>query len=152
MAHRMDTDELLAFLTGVPAHTGKLATIRADGRPHLAPVWFALDRSTAAADSPIGDVVFNTGADTVKGRNLQRDPRVSICIDDEVPPFSFVTIDGIATVGEVLDDVVHWAALIGGRYMGQENAATFGRRNGVPGELVVRLRPTKIVAVAGLAD
>ncbi len=148
----MNADELLAFLTGEPTHTGKLATIRADGRAHVAPVWFALDTSTAAADSPIGDVVFNTGTDTLKGRNLQRDPRVSICIDDEVPPFSFVTIDGIATVSAVLDDVVHWATLIAGRYMGQENAAAFGRRNGVPGELVVRLRPTEIVAVAGLAE
>jgi hypothetical protein len=34
----MDADELLAFLTGKPAHTGKLATIRADGRAHVAPV------------------------------------------------------------------------------------------------------------------
>jgi PPOX class probable F420-dependent enzyme len=148
----MEADELLAFLSGEPAHTGILATIRADGRPHVAPVWFVLDTSTAAADSPVGDIMFNTGTDTVKGRNLQRDPRVSFCIENESPPFSFVTIDGIATVSDALDDVVRWATSIGGRYMGQENAEALGRRNGVPGELVVRLRPTKIVAVAALAD
>jgi PPOX class probable F420-dependent enzyme len=111
-----------------------------------------LDLSTADDDSPIGDVVFNTDAESLKGRNLRRDPRVSLCIDHEQPPFSFVTIDAIATIGEELDDVVRWATVIGGRYMGEENAEAFGRRNGVPGELVVRLRPTHIVAVADLSE
>ena len=36
--------------------------------------------------------------------------------------------------------------------MGAENAEAYGRRNGVPGELLVRVRPTHIVAVADLAD
>ena len=150
--HPMSHDQLVAMLTGEPAHTGKLATVRHDGRPHVAPIWFALDASTAAADSPIGDIVFNTGTGTVKGQALQRDPRVSLCVDDERPPFSFAIIEGVATLSEDLAEVAHWAAIIGGRYMGQDRAEEYGRRNGVPGELLVRLRPTHIVSAADLAE
>jgi hypothetical protein len=144
--------ELLAFLTVGPKHTGKLATVRADGRPHVAPIWFVVDASTAGSDSPIGDVVFNTGANTLKGKCILRDPRVALCIDDERPPHSFVMIDGLATISEELDDVAYWAAIIGGHYMGAERAEEFGKRNGVPGELLVRVRPTNIVATADVAD
>jgi hypothetical protein len=58
----------------------------------------------------------------------------------------------VASISEDLEEVAHWAAVIGGRYMGEERAEEFGRRNGVPGELLVRLRPTHVVAVADLAD
>ena len=59
----MTSDERRAFLlTGT--RTGKLATVRPDGRPHVAPVWFVLDGVTEKGDV----VVFTTGADTVKGR------------------------------------------------------------------------------------
>jgi len=63
-----------------------------------------------------------------------------------------VTIDGVASVSDDLDDVVRWATVIGGRYMGSARAEEYGRRNGVPGELVVRVRPIHITAVADLAD
>jgi hypothetical protein len=150
--HPMTHDELVDLLTGEPAHTGKLATVRADGRPHVAPIWFVLDRSTADADSPLGDIIFNTGADTLKGKALRRDPRVSLCVDDERPPFSFASIEGVVSLSEELDEVVRWAAIIGGRYMGADRAEEFGRRNGVAGELLVRLRPTHIVSARDLAD
>jgi PPOX class probable F420-dependent enzyme len=150
--HPMSNEELRTFLTGQPAHTAKLATVRADGRPHVAPIWFMLDLARVDDDSPLGDIVFNTGGDTLKGKALRRDPRVALCIDDETPPFSFVTIEGVATLIEDLDEVVHWATLLGGRYMGDDQAEAYGKRNGVPGELLVRVRPTNIVAVADLAD
>ena len=152
MARPMNDDELLAFLTGEPKHTAKLATVRADGRPHVAPIWFVVDGTTAGDDSRICDLIFNTGADTLKGKSLRRDPRVALCIDDERPPHSFVIIEGVATLSEDLGEVRHWAAVIGGRYMGQERAEEFGARNGVPGELVVRVRPTNIVAMVHLSD
>jgi PPOX class probable F420-dependent enzyme len=148
----MTTDEVRAFLAGLPARTGKLATVRADGRPHVAPVWVALDTAAADDGSPVGDLVFNTGADTVKGANLLRDPRVALCFDDERAPFAFVSIDGVATCGDDLAEVRRWAAVIGGRYMGEDRAEEFGRRNGVPGELLVRVRPTRITAFGDLAD
>jgi PPOX class probable F420-dependent enzyme len=148
----MSDRELLAFLGGEPKHTAKVATTRGDGRPHVAPVWFALDTSAVARDNPIGDIVFNTGAGTVKGRGLRRDPRVCLCVDDERPPHSFAIIEGVATLSEELGEVRRWATIIGGRYLGEENAEAMGARNGVPGELLVRVRPTRISAVAGLAD
>jgi len=148
----MSDDEVVAFLEQLPARTGKLATVRADGRPHVAPIWFALDRSAAGPDSPVGDLVFNTAASTVKGRNIARDPRIALCVDDDRPPFSFVTVEGEAAVSEDPDELHHWATVIGGRYMGAERAEAYGARNGVPGELVVRLRPTHIVAQARLSD
>jgi PPOX class probable F420-dependent enzyme len=147
----MTEDELVALLESVPAHTGKLATVRLDGRPHVAPIWFVLDRSTAGPDSPLGDILFNTAADTLKGKSLARDGRVALCVDDEQPPFSFATFEGVATISDDLDQVAHWATVIGGRYMGADRAEEYGRRNGVAGELLVRLRPTHIVSAADLA-
>jgi len=152
MAHTMDSDEVVAFLEALPARTGKLASVRADGRPHIAPVWYALDRSTAGPDSPIGDLVFSTNVATVKGRNLTRDPRLALCVDDDKPPFSFVIVEGTATVSEDPDALLPWATVLGGRYMGTDRAEEYGARNAVPGELLVRLRPTRITAMSGLAS
>jgi PPOX class probable F420-dependent enzyme len=152
MARPMTEDELVELLGGTSNHTAKLATTRSDGRPHVAPVWFALDRSAAAPGNPIGDIVFNTGAATAKGTGLRRDPRVCICVDDERPPHAFAVIEGTATLSEALDEVRRWATVIGGRYLGQESAEAMGERNGVPGELLVRVRPNHIVALAELAE
>lgn len=126
------------------ARTAKLATVSADGRPHVAPIWFDLD----------GEVlVFNTGENTVKGRNIQRDGRVSLCIDDEAPPFAFVIISGQAEiVTPTADMLVYWATRIAKRYMGADQGEAYGQRNGVPGELLVRVTPGKVLAKNGIAD
>ena len=140
----MTEAQVHAFLTAVPPRTGKLATVRADGRPHVAPVWFDVDHD--------GSVVFNTGESTVKGRNLARDPRASFCVDDERPPFSFVVLEGVVEISKDLDEIRRWATRIGGRYMGPERAEEYGSRNGVSGEWVVRLRPDNVVSALNLAD
>ncbi len=125
------------------ARTGKIAWVASNGAPHVAPIWFVLDGD---------DVVFNTGADTGKGRSLAREGRASLVVDDEAPPFSFVKIDGAVTLHDDLDEVRRFATLIGGRYMGADRADEFGRRNGVPGELLVRLHPSKVTAAFDVAD
>lgn len=143
MTDRAPLDEaVLAFLTE-GTRTAKLGYVASDGRPLVAPVWFVVDGQ---------QLVFNTGKDTAKGRAFARDPRVVVCVDDERPPFSFVQIQGTVTLGEDPDELVETATRIGGRYMGPDRAEEFGRRNGVPGELVVRLTPTKVVAAFDLAD
>ncbi|MGW4700297.1 PPOX class F420-dependent oxidoreductase [Streptomyces sp. NPDC004285] len=139
---RMTEDQWRAFVSE-GTRTGKLATVRDDGSPHVVPVWFLLDGD---------DLVFNTGRDTVKGRNLARDGRVSLCVDDDTPPFAYVSLRGRAELSEDPAELRHWAARIGGRYMGADRAEEFGERNAVPGELLVRVRIEKVVAEAGVAD
>ncbi|WP_405774083.1 PPOX class F420-dependent oxidoreductase [Streptomyces sp. NBC_00859] len=142
MAQQMSEDQWRAFVSH-STRTGKLSTVRADGSPHVAPVWFVLDGQ---------DLVFNTGSSTVKGRNLARDGRVALCVDDDRPPFSFVVLQGRATLSEDLAEVRHWAGRIAARYMGEERAEEFAGRNGVAGELLVRVRIQKVLAQADLAD
>lgn len=124
------------FLT-TGTRTGKLGWTARDGRALVAPVWFVVDD---------GEIVFNTGADTAKARALIRDPRAVLCVDLEEPPFAFVQVQGEATTSSDPGELLRTATEIGGRYMGPERAQEFGRRNGVPGELVVRLRPYKVNA------
>jgi PPOX class probable F420-dependent enzyme len=142
MAQKMTDEEWRAFVSA-GTRTGKLATVRADGSPHVAPIWFVLDGD---------DLVFNTGKETVKGHNLARDGRVALCVDDDRPPYSFVVLHGRAQLSEDLEDLRHWATRIGARYMGEERAEEFGARNGVPGELLVRVPIDKVVAVRDLAE
>jgi PPOX class probable F420-dependent enzyme len=138
----MADDERRAFLMH-GTRTGKLGTVRADGRPHIAAVWFVLDGD---------DVVFMTGEDTLKGRNLRRDPRATLYVDDDAPPFAFVRCDGRVTITEDLEEMLGWSTQIAGRYMGAALAESYGRRNAVPGELLVRLTPERTVTGAGVAD
>ncbi|MFD8378024.1 PPOX class F420-dependent oxidoreductase [Streptomyces sp. NPDC059679] len=142
MARKMTKDQWQKFISE-GTHTAKLSTVRADGSPHIAPVWFLLDGD---------DIVFNTGADTVKGRNMARDGRVSLCVDDDRPPFSFVTLQGRAELSDRLEEVRDWATRIAARYMGEDLAEQYGARNGVPGELLVRVRIEKVIALADVAD
>lgn len=143
MAREMTVEEARAFLAA-GTRTGKLAVVRRDGAPFVVPVWFVVD-----AD---GSLVFTTGARTVKGRAIRRDPRVSICVDDENPPFDYVRVDGVSEVSEDPDATLPWATAIARRYMGDDLAEQFGRRNAVPGELLVRVRPVRVVALAGITD
>jgi PPOX class probable F420-dependent enzyme len=142
MAQNMTDTEWREFVSR-GTRTGKLSTVRADGGPHIAPIWFLLDGD---------DVVFNTGKSTVKGRNLVRDGRVALCVDDDRPPFDFVVLQGRARITEDPDELRHWAARIGARYMGEERAEEFGARNGVPGELLVRFKIDKVLAQKAVAD
>ncbi|MEU9162216.1 PPOX class F420-dependent oxidoreductase [Streptomyces sp. NPDC048424] len=145
MAKKMTQEEWRAFVSH-STRTGKLSTVREDGSPHIAPIWFVLD-----GDS----FVFNTGKDTVKGRNLARDGRVALCVDDDQPPFSYVVLQGRAEISGYDDDadaLLTWATRIGARYMGEERAESFGRRNAVPSELLVRVPIDKVIALAAIAD
>ncbi|MEE1736504.1 PPOX class F420-dependent oxidoreductase [Streptomyces sp. BE147] len=142
MAHHMTDEERRAFLSE-GTRTAKVSTVRADGSPHIAPVWFLLDGD---------ELVFSTGKETVKGRNLARDARVAVCVDDDRHPFAFAVLHGRAELSEDPDRLRHWATRIAARYMGEEKAEEFGRRNGVPGELIVRVRVDKVLAMAAVAD
>ena len=50
------------------------------------------------------------------------------------------------------EELLRWATTIGGHYMGEEKAEQYGRRNGVPPEMVVRVTPTRVVAKVAVAS
>jgi len=140
----MNREEWRAFLLAEPARTAKLATVRPDGRPHVAPIWIDLDDDDT--------IVFTTGAGTAKGRALLAEPRVALCVDDDRPPFSFVVVEGRAEVSDDPEALLDWATRLGGRYMGADRAEEYGRRNGVSGELLVRVTPTRVLAHRDVSD
>lgn len=142
MSRQMTRDEVRAFLQ-YGTRTGKLGTVRRDGRPHVVPIWFVLDGD---------DLLFTTGAGSVKALAMRRDPRVCLCVDDERPPYAFVSIEGEASLNDDVAAMLPVATAIGARYMGADRAEEFGRRNAVPGELLVRVRPTRVLAEADISD
>jgi PPOX class probable F420-dependent enzyme len=135
------SSEVIAFLSE-GTRTGMVGFLASDGRPLVAPVWFIVDN---------GQLVFNTSRESAKGRALVRDSRVVICVDDPHPPYSFVQVQGIASLHDETEDKLDIATRIGGRYMGADRADEFGRRNAVPGELVVRVQPTKVNSAFNVA-
>lgn len=136
------TPDVVEFLS-TGTRTGMLGYLARDGRPLVAPVWFIVDD---------GHLVFNTGKGTAKGRALHRDPRVVLTVDDPHPPFSFVQVQGVAELSEDPAGLIDTATRIASRYVGADLADDYGRRNGVPGELIVRVAPTKIIKAFNVAD
>ena len=138
---KMTKEEVTEFLLEMP-RTAKIATVREDGRPHVAPIWFDLDGDT---------LIFTTWHESVKAANMARDGRISLCVDDEVPPFAYVLIEGEVDISTDPDELLHWATRIAGRYMGPNLAEAYGKRNSVKGELLVRVTPTHVVAQKNIA-
>jgi len=138
---KMTKDEYLNFISE-GTRTGKLATVNKDGSPHVVPIWFLVDGE---------NIVFSTGLGSVKYKNMERDPRVCISVDEEKDLFSFVKIDGTTTFSTDADESIKWATKIAERYMGRENAEAYGKRNSGPDEVVVTVSPSKISAYSDVA-
>lgn len=128
--------EVRAFLLE-GTRTAKFGYLSPSGRVLVAPVWFTIEGE---------ELIFNTGKDTAKGRFLARDPRATVCVDLEQEPYGFVQVQGNAELSEDPAELLRTATVIAARYVGPDRAGEFGRRNGVPGELLVRVRPTKVIA------
>ena len=126
--------------------TGKLATVKKDGSPHVVPIWFVVENGKGSGKA--GNVILTTGDTSVKANNIQHDGRVSICIDDQKPPFSFVTIHGTAKIypRSKQKEVLEWATKIAERYVGKKNAKTYVEVNSGEGAVLVRIKPTKVIA------
>lgn len=137
----MTTEEAYAFLEA-GTRTGKVASTKADGRAHVTPVWFVVDGD---------DLVFMTWHESAKAKHFRRDPRASLLVDLEEPPFAYVLAEGTVTISEDLDDLRWFATQIGGRYMGEDRADEYGARNGVAGELLIRLTPERLIALDDIA-
>jgi PPOX class probable F420-dependent enzyme len=100
----------------------------------------------------LGNIYFTTFIGSVKAENIQRDNRISICIDDQTPPFTFVTIHGTAKLyRHRQNEVLKWATRIAKRYMGKKDSKAYGERNSGEGAVLVQIKPTKIIAEKDIA-
>jgi PPOX class probable F420-dependent enzyme len=142
MARDTSPDERRRFLLE-GTRTGKVATTRADGRPHVTPVWFTLEGD---------EIMFTTHETSLKAKAIRRDERVCVCVDDQTPPYSYVMVEGMATLSDDLEELRRVATAVGARYMGADRVDEFGARNAVPGELLVRVTPARVLTRAAMAD
>ena len=139
----MTKDEIKKFLLQ-GTFTGKLGTINKDGTPHVVPIWYTVDEED--------NIIFNTGDKSVKAKNIRRDNRVRLCIDDQTPLFSFVTIDGIVElISNEPGEVYKWAKIIAARYMGNDKSEVYGRRNSAEGELLIKIKPVRVIGQKNIA-
>jgi PPOX class probable F420-dependent enzyme len=148
---QMTKSEIKKFLMK-DTFTGKLATVKKNGSPHVVPIWFIVEEINSRNRNTVRNIYFTTGRDSVKAKNIQRDSRVSICVDDQTPPFSFVLKYGNAKLIPYRQkEALKWATKIADRYMGKENAKAYGERNSGEDEVLVRIRPIKIIAEKDVA-
>ncbi|MGH9974655.1 MAG: PPOX class F420-dependent oxidoreductase [Nitrososphaeraceae archaeon] len=154
----MSKDELISFLSQ-GTFTAKLATVKENGSPHVVPLWFVLDDE--------GNIIFGTETSSVKGKNIQRDPRVSICVDHHEYPYSFVTIFGEVECFkryrndpnkedtkriDESNDFLYWMRKISARYVGSEKADRYANRNTTEGAVLYRLKSQHVVSEKVIAD
>jgi len=138
----MSKDEWRAFLLA-GSRTAKVATVATDGRPTVVPVWFDLEGD---------DLVFETDGDSAKVRHLHRNPNVAICVDDDRFPFAFVSIRGRARVERLTpSELLPWTTRLSRRYVGDDRADEYGRRNAVEGGVLVRVTLDHVLAVKDVA-
>jgi PPOX class probable F420-dependent enzyme len=139
----MTKDEIKKFLLQ-GTFTGKLGTINKDGTPHVVPIWYTVDEEDK--------IIFNTGDKSVKAKNIRRDNRVRLCIDDQTPLFSFVTIDGVAElISSEPSELYKWAKIIAARYMGNDMSEVYGKRNSAEGELLIKIKPVRVIGQKNIA-
>jgi PPOX class probable F420-dependent enzyme len=117
------------------ARIATLATVRRDGSPHITPVWFRYEDGTFAVSVDRG---------SVKHRNVARDPRVELCIDDrERPPFHTVIVRGRASVEDA--PPAEWRLALAVHYLGEGAGRRYVEMNDAPDSVLLRITPEKIV-------
>jgi len=104
----LSQQEIADFLDEV--HIAHLVTVRPDGRPHVAPVWFLEED---------GRAFVITGENAVKVRNIRRDPAVALSVATDQRPLKYVVLNGEAQVKS--SDVGKMVERICVRYDGPES-------------------------------
>jgi PPOX class probable F420-dependent enzyme len=109
MPKRFSKPEIERFLKG--RHVAVLGTNSANGAPVLTPIWYIYRD---------GRILMRTGKESVKTRNIERDPNVTVCVQDERPPYASVTVYGQGSVepetpGLAKDMATHYLGAVGGQ-------------------------------------
>ena len=115
-----------------------MATIRANGTPQLTPVWFVWDGE---------QFIISITTERAKYKNLVRDARMSLCIDD-VTGFGYITAEGKAEIRE--QDIWEDTRKILVKYQGEEGGTEYLKRMKTEPRVLVVMKPTRMETM-GLA-
>ena len=121
---RLNQEEIDSYLS--EPHVALLTSVRANGRPHVAPVWFAWQE---------GRVLVMTGASSVKARNLRGNPSVTLSVASDSRPYQYVSLEGDANLSQDnMEELVHRICI---KYDGPEQGAVYARELLEHGNMVV---------------
>jgi PPOX class probable F420-dependent enzyme len=123
---RAEREEFLAGL-----HVAVLSVASPDGRgPLAAPVWYTY--------RPGGTVNVSTGRGTRKALAIEAAGRISLCAQDERPPYKYVTVEGPV----VIEDATAAERLeLARRYLGPEGGDAYIAANPGGGQVMIRMTP-----------
>ena len=147
MSTTMTREEREAFLS--EARIGILSVDNDARGPLSIPIWYAY--------TPGEDLWITTGVNTRKGRLLRKAKRIGFCVQDETPPYRYVSMEGPITIEDAHpDSVLEETRKLAHRYLGAEagDAYVAAQRDFFErsGPIVVRLRPEHWLTFDGSKD
>lgn len=114
MDYRMTREQMEKFLAR--AHVAVLSLNQSGRGPLCVPVWYWYE--------PGGELWFETEPDSRKGRLLEVGTRISLCVQDAVPPYAYVSVEGlIIEIAE--DDLQQHQIPMAVRYLGEKAGREF---------------------------
>lgn len=132
MTFTMTQEERETFLAAL--HVGVLGISAPDRAPVLVPVWYSYE--------PGGEIVFITNKNAKKAKRLEQEGRFTLCVQDESPPYKYVSVEGPIVA---IEDADHERELtpIAHRYLGKERGDAYVTKTSGDEELLVRMRPAR---------
>jgi len=132
MTFTMTDTERDTFLAAL--HVGIIGISAPNRGPVLLPVWYSYE--------PGGDILFITNKDAKKVKHLEREGRFTLCVQDESPPYCYVSVEGPIIS---IEDADHELELtpIARRYFGKEKGDEYVNKTAGDKELLIRMRPAK---------
>ncbi|WP_172800475.1 pyridoxamine 5'-phosphate oxidase family protein [Mycobacterium sp. IS-1496] len=128
---KMSSDDREKFLADV--HVGVIAVERPDRAPLAVPIWYDY--------RPGGEVLLWTESESLKHRLIRDAGRFAITVQDENPPYRYVTAEGdVTSIGPAEDADVRGLAV---RYLGAEAGDTFTDENLTSTSIAIRMRPAR---------
>ena len=91
-----------------------ITTLRADGTPHVTPVWHMVDGD---------ELVIAVDSRTVKARNVSVNPNVALCVAVDASPQPWVLVEGAASLVE--DGAVEFVRAVTAHYLGEERVESY---------------------------
>ncbi len=124
----MSPEELDTFLAA--SRNAIVCTINPDGSPQMSPIWFVWEN---------GRIYFSTTKHRLKIRNLERDPRIALIVDEPGPPQQTVTFRGV--VDPIEDGLGTVTERIANKYT--PDGSGYPSIAATPGRVVVSFKPAK---------